>query len=64
MTDERPPGMGPPFNSDAVRMLADALYPHLDDWYENGSEDYNRRHRDEIAAALDAARQLGWTPRA
>lgn len=45
-----------------VRLLADALYPHRDDWAEDASEEYNRRHRGEVNAALDEARRLGWLP--
>jgi hypothetical protein len=45
-----------------IYRLANALYHHHDAWDESGTEDYNRRHQAEIAAALDEARQIGWTP--
>jgi hypothetical protein len=45
-----------------IGMLANALHPHRDDWWEDASETVNRRHRGEVNAALDEARRLGWTP--
>lgn len=61
--------MSPPIHAEqtsdyraCVTMLADALYHHRDDWAEDGSETYNRRHREDVHAALDEARRLGWSP--
>jgi hypothetical protein len=45
-----------------ITMLANALHRHRDDWWEDASESVNRRHREEVNAALDEARRLGWTP--
>jgi len=46
-----------------MRALADALFPHRDDWWDDASESVNLRHRAKVKEALDRARALGWSPR-